>query len=668
MINSDANSSPSTSVLMRILKATLTLPAKITFFGAALGAVALIAGGPAGLAGVPDGLVVLTGTVGMNALTDFLKQIIGGKEVTNDEILKTLSKAIEDSHVEQKIYEHDTQVLIAKLFRQMDVLKYSLMNQDLDVLQRITQQGIAYEAFMTEMQDVFSELLTVAASIDNKNTKIYEQTTEILSIIREILSTFRTLEFGNENDEKNVKPIDDLIEQYCSEVVTRFTFSDFKVGYINKSLQLKDIYVNLPLVQPHIPENLFSPVQPSQINGDALTTAVDLFQKTQHGALVDKLGMGKTTTLQRLAWLYGLGMADSLEWRVGELKPFYVPIRKLAYHWTDDRFAEGYDGFLNALATSVTGVLGSKIATADILRIVSEILGKDQGLLLLDALDEEEHQIKFVEKMRSISDQLGNNLILITSRPYKFLSPQGFKMFTFQPLTNDHVGIFISKLGRALLEAREDLSLSEKEILQWLRTLKETFSSPQFREFRSPFYLTLMIYLGASKSSATEARGYLTDFHRLGDLYERFLLETLNWEKAKGNDPDSDDQDCYSTLGFIAYYTFVDPHTRSVLADKISETTKIDRDQVQRLIQFWLKAGLLNEDGINGPLVFQHSGFQKYAIALALCFMASSPKLKDIVTELHDAYLKNLDWDSKWRDWGLIWRLFEKCAPKNWQG
>ena len=68
------------SALLRILKATVTLPAQVTFYAAALGAIALIPG-----ANLPPSLAEIAGGVGINILSGILERAARGEQISDDQ-------------------------------------------------------------------------------------------------------------------------------------------------------------------------------------------------------------------------------------------------------------------------------------------------------------------------------------------------------------------------------------------------------------------------------------------------------------------------------------------------------------------------------------------------------------------------------------------------------
>ena len=94
VLDTSLTSSAKQSALLRILKATTTLPARVTFYASALGAIALI---PA--ATMSPALAALAGGVGINALSSILERVAKGETVTDEEIQRQVQAAIADSDI-----------------------------------------------------------------------------------------------------------------------------------------------------------------------------------------------------------------------------------------------------------------------------------------------------------------------------------------------------------------------------------------------------------------------------------------------------------------------------------------------------------------------------------------------------------------------------------------
>jgi tetratricopeptide (TPR) repeat protein len=141
------------AALLKMLKATLTLPAQVTFYAAALGAILLIPG-----MNLPPALAVIAGGVGVNALSSILERIAGGESLSDNQIRTQVQAAIEESCIAEKLNTRDTQAMIARLFRQCDVIKFAIHNSEHEILHRLTRQAAQYESFAADLRDEISVL------------------------------------------------------------------------------------------------------------------------------------------------------------------------------------------------------------------------------------------------------------------------------------------------------------------------------------------------------------------------------------------------------------------------------------------------------------------------------------------------------------------------------
>jgi len=154
----DQNPSPARSLqrqsaFLKILKATLTLPAQVTFYAAALGAIFLIPG-----VDLPPALALIAGGVGVNALSSILERLARGEQVPDSQIRAQVQAAIEKSCIAEKLGSRDTQAMIAKLFRQCGVIKFTIHSSEHEILQRLTEQAVQYETLVAELRDDVSAI------------------------------------------------------------------------------------------------------------------------------------------------------------------------------------------------------------------------------------------------------------------------------------------------------------------------------------------------------------------------------------------------------------------------------------------------------------------------------------------------------------------------------
>ncbi|MCX7840315.1 MAG: hypothetical protein N2559_12810, partial [Anaerolineae bacterium] len=123
------------AALLKILKATTTLPAQVTFYGAALAAIALIPG-----AQLPPALAALASGVGMNALASLLERVARGQDVTDDEIRQAIEHAVRTSDIEQRLTQSEFQRALAQILREFDLVKFAIQNGEWTLAETLTTQ------------------------------------------------------------------------------------------------------------------------------------------------------------------------------------------------------------------------------------------------------------------------------------------------------------------------------------------------------------------------------------------------------------------------------------------------------------------------------------------------------------------------------------------------
>jgi nucleoside phosphorylase/tetratricopeptide (TPR) repeat protein len=200
------------SALLRILKATTTLPAQATFYTAALGAIALTAGSD-----LPPNLAILASSVGVNALSSILERVAKG-ELSGEEIRQQVQAAIDGSGIANELTVRDTQVMVARLFRRHDILRSTIQSNEYVILQRLTEQAKQYKAFIAELRN---DVTTIHTEIQKLATR--QQSDEIINLLQRLLTASETIKrsvqiaprrFNTSNDLKTLTekpPVDFVI-------------------------------------------------------------------------------------------------------------------------------------------------------------------------------------------------------------------------------------------------------------------------------------------------------------------------------------------------------------------------------------------------------------------------------------------------------------------------
>ncbi len=449
-----------------------------------------------------------------------------------------------------------------------------------------------------------------------------------------------------------------LLSEYLRRVADAFAPLRFPLGHLPKPIPLDEVYLDLPIVRAPTEEALLRPRRPGQrLSGESILQAGELLKRHQRSALVGILGMGKTTTLRYLTWLYAARPEHRLYWGRRELVPFYASIADLAELWSPDKRAAGPEGLVEAFAEAIARALGGAFGARNVARIFRFVLDQGKALVLLDALDEfqasNQERLGFVEALQAVWDAppFKDNRLLMTSRPYRFLNPRGFAQYALQTPEGE-MDRLIDRLGRAVLRARYE-TMPDEDVEAWVEQLGVAIRSPRLREFWTPFYVTLMVYLGTGTDSAQEGVSLLDAIGGLADLYRYFLIKTIEWESAKGNRPEIPEDKAILALGYLAYDSFVE-RVRDPAADRIGNAIGISLGEAAAIRRFWLGTGLIYQDELRRHQGFNYAGFQAFGVAAALADMSRRGQ-QGQVTELLGRYA----WDPEWE---LVRQLYIALA------
>jgi hypothetical protein len=131
------DSQDQSSKLKALKKILNRLPAQMTYYGSALGAIVLASGGQ-----LPPGLEAVAGGIGMSVLSNLIDEIARGEDVLDDEIRQRTEEAITKSD-------------IANLLTKQDFLQgYARL------IQRLDAQKVISEHILDELRDGFDKVAT----------------------------------------------------------------------------------------------------------------------------------------------------------------------------------------------------------------------------------------------------------------------------------------------------------------------------------------------------------------------------------------------------------------------------------------------------------------------------------------------------------------------------
>jgi hypothetical protein len=443
---------------------------------------------------------------------------------------------------------------------------------------------------------------------------------------------------------------DIVIEYYLGMTEKLYQHIQFPLGRISRPLRMDEVYVDLPIVKPRSIESLLAAHAGQRVGGSSVPRVDHLLQLGKPAAIVGGLGTGKTTTLQHLAWIYAQRPQQGVYWRGEELIPFYAQLQDLARLWSVD--------LVDGLAIAVSGGPRRQVVNAQMVwRALHAALEQGNALILLDALDEfrasPRERSDFVTALQRVwqTPPFANNPILLTSRPYRFLNPNGFDQYVLQDL--EDAGPLSYRLGKAILQARGDLD--GHQIEPWLELLLRTIDSPHLQRFRNPFYVTLMVGLGTGGDSPEQSLSQLQEIWRLADLYLFFLRQTIKWEELKDNVPQTEPETALLLLGYVAYRTFENP-SEKLHVEELATGLKIGTEEVQGTLEFWKRTGLLRFDEPRSAWVFYHSEFRAFGVALVMYDKVRHGQRQE-VDELWKRYELAPEWQTVWQLlYGLLGR------------
>lgn len=149
------------SALLRVLTATRTLAAQVTFYAAALGAVALVGG-----ATLPPELQFFAGAVGADILAGLITRLAQGESVPDEEIREQVEAAIAQSDLAGALAQQETQAMIGQLFSRMHLLHYALANGQADIAERLATQAAQYQTLFAGLQGTVDRIDETTARID----------------------------------------------------------------------------------------------------------------------------------------------------------------------------------------------------------------------------------------------------------------------------------------------------------------------------------------------------------------------------------------------------------------------------------------------------------------------------------------------------------------------
>jgi WD40 repeat protein len=164
------------SALHHALRAIAGFPAQMLFYGTALLAIAAIGG----VAMPETGLSLLATGVGINILSNMLERVSRG-ELTDDDIREQVRKAIEESNIATYLTIRENQVMLARLFRQIDILQFAVQEAEYDIALAIAEQSKQHRFLGSELG---ADLSLLEKQVRGLATR--EQADRIIELIEDV--------------------------------------------------------------------------------------------------------------------------------------------------------------------------------------------------------------------------------------------------------------------------------------------------------------------------------------------------------------------------------------------------------------------------------------------------------------------------------------------------
>jgi len=151
--------------LERVLRATLHLPAQVTFYGFALGAIVLLGGG-----GLPAALAPIASSLGGNILASILERVARGEDVALEELQQAVQNAITHSGDIAQLLKTDqqNQVQLAHVIRKLNLIRTLQQQGTYDILRRIDGQSTSFVELRHELHAEFSGIQKQLESISER--------------------------------------------------------------------------------------------------------------------------------------------------------------------------------------------------------------------------------------------------------------------------------------------------------------------------------------------------------------------------------------------------------------------------------------------------------------------------------------------------------------------
>ena len=115
----------------------------------------------------------LVSGVTINAISDFIKRLEQGEEISDDAICDEVQSAIEENRIQESLVaNNDALAMLGGLFRRFDLLGYAVTDNGRAIQERLAEMLAKYDGLVNEINEGISEIHTEISEIREPVNKI----------------------------------------------------------------------------------------------------------------------------------------------------------------------------------------------------------------------------------------------------------------------------------------------------------------------------------------------------------------------------------------------------------------------------------------------------------------------------------------------------------------
>jgi sulfatase-modifying factor enzyme 1/NACHT domain-containing protein len=429
-----------------------------------------------------------------------------------------------------------------------------------------------------------------------------------------------------------------LLRDYLRSIVAETMKVDIK-GIFSRSGSSRET-ISFPI------EDIYTPLKTIK---NRIEPSTEIFQRTDYSEqrvlltellsehhrliVIGEPGGGKTTFLRLIACVLAkdaLGQSEPVRMKYLGLSlddetpiPIFIKIAGLAETMKRDSIKSGHRSSCRQVVETLEALYGH-----DQSKVLQKLLENGKCALLLDGLDEvseDNMRSSIVEVMNAILQRWGNNLIIISSRPFGYQDVADLERMAIAHIDvfeEKEIIEFLNRWGRGLYSEREKGS-SDEGYLSELKTA--IIESPPIRRLaRNPVMLTCLCVVHWNERKLPEGKADLLA------AVLRWLLNAREEIRKSLGYTNTFAEECYKAL---ALSMTLHPEGKQVVVDlswaadqlgmPFSDIVGIvSKDRVRRegrrfLGEEMLNSGIIEKYG-TGQARFWHLNFQEHYAARAM--------------------------------------------------